>query len=246
MTPAQRQIALRKMALPAIPQDWGVITVGAIAQKKPNSIVGGPFGSDLVSTDYTPAGVPVIRGQNMGSTYVDGDFVFVSDEKAKALNSNLAIPGDVVFTQRGTLGQVSVVPERPYDRYLISQSQMKLSVDLQRFDVAFLCQYFGSSAGQRQILESAIQTGVPHTNLTILRGYFLPAPSLHEQQAIAAALSDADGVVAGLERVIAKKRLIKQGAMQDLLTARRRLPGFSARLCTFFVKSRSRRRLHSR
>jgi type I restriction enzyme S subunit len=51
--------------------------------------------------------------------------------------------------------------------------------------------------------------------------------SLSEQQAIAAALSDADGVVAGLERVIAKKRLIKQGAMQDLLTARRRLPGFS-------------------
>jgi type I restriction enzyme S subunit len=48
-----------------------------------------------------------------------------------------------------------------------------------------------------------------------------------EQQAIAAALSDADGVVAGLERVIAKKRLIKQGAMQDLLTARCRLPGFS-------------------
>ncbi|MGP9590701.1 restriction endonuclease subunit S [Halomonas sp. AOP42-B2-16] len=49
----------------------------------------------------------------------------------------------------------------------------------------------------------------------------------HEQERIAAALSDADGVVAGLERVIAKKRLIKQGAMQDLLTARRRLPGFS-------------------
>lgn len=51
--------------------------------------------------------------------------------------------------------------------------------------------------------------------------------NLHEQQAIAAALSDTDGMVAGLERVIAKKRLIKQGAMQDLLTARRRLPGFS-------------------
>lgn len=51
--------------------------------------------------------------------------------------------------------------------------------------------------------------------------------NLPEQQAIAAALSDADGMVAGLERVIAKKRLIKQGAMQDLLTARRRLPGFS-------------------
>ncbi|MBS4010718.1 MAG: restriction endonuclease subunit S [Roseovarius sp.] len=227
MNPAQRQIALRKMGLPSIPNDWDILTVGSIAQKKPNSIVGGPFGSDLVSTDYTPSGVPVIRGQNMGSTYVGGDFVFVSDEKAKSLNSNLATPGDVVFTQRGTLGQVSLVPERPFDRYLISQSQMKLAVDPKRFDVAFLCQYFGSVAGQQQILESAIQTGVPHTNLTILRGYFLPNPPLHEQQAIAAALSDADGVVAGLERVIAKKRLIKQGAMQDLLTARRRLPGFS-------------------
>lgn len=48
-----------------------------------------------------------------------------------------------------------------------------------------------------------------------------------EQERVVAALSDADGVVAGLDRVIAKKRLIKQGAMQDLLTARRRLPGFS-------------------
>ncbi len=48
-----------------------------------------------------------------------------------------------------------------------------------------------------------------------------------EQERVVAALSDADGVVAGLERLIAKKRLIKQGAMQDLLTARRRLPGFS-------------------
>lgn len=227
MTPAQRQIALRKIALPAIPDDWEVVTVGSIAQRKPNSIVGGPFGSDLVSTDYVPAGVPVIRGQNMGQAFVSGDFVFVSEEKAKALSSNLAAPGDVIFTQRGTLGQVSVVPDGPFDRYLVSQSQMKLSVDTQQFDIAFLCHYFGSAAGQQQIVESAIQTGVPHTNLSILRGYFLPRPPLPEQQTIAAALSDADGVVAGLERVIAKKRLIKQGAMQDLLTARRRLPGFS-------------------
>ncbi len=227
MIPAQRQIALRKMALPSIPGDWGVITVGSIAQRKPNAIVGGPFGSDLVSSDYVPAGVPVIRGQNMGQRCVGGEFVFVSDDKAKALSSNLAAPGDVIFTQRGTLGQVAVVPDGPFDRYLISQSQMKISVDPQQFNISFLCQYFNSVAGQQQILESAIQTGVPHTNLTILRGYFLPLPPLYEQQAIAAALSDADGVIAGLERLIAKKRLIKQGAMQDLLTARRRLPGFS-------------------
>jgi type I restriction enzyme S subunit len=68
------------------------------------------------------------------------------------------------------------------------------------------------------------KTGI---NLTTVSKLTFPCPPLPEQQAIAAALSDADGVVAGLQRVIAKKRLIKQAAMQDLLTARRRLPGFS-------------------
>lgn len=71
-------------------------------------------------------------------------------------------------------------------------------------------------------------TALPAIGSGELKGIAFPMPSSpHEQHAIAAALSDADGVVAGLERVIAKKRLIKQGAMQDLLTARRRLPGFS-------------------
>lgn len=71
-------------------------------------------------------------------------------------------------------------------------------------------------------------TAQPKLNLQSCKNFKLILPkTLPEQQAIAAALSDADGVVAGLERVIAKKRLIKQGAMQDLLTARRRLPGFS-------------------
>ena len=71
-------------------------------------------------------------------------------------------------------------------------------------------------------------TALPAIGSGELNSIAFPMPSSpDEQQAIAAALSDADGVVAGLERVIAKKRLIKQGAMQDLLTARRRLPGFS-------------------
>ncbi len=83
---------------------------------------------------------------------------------------------------------------------------------LQRFD-------FAGQSGK---------TGVPGVNRNDLHAIEVFSPdNLPEQQAIAAALSDADGVVAGLERVIAKKRLIKQGAMQDLLTARRRLPGFS-------------------
>jgi type I restriction enzyme, S subunit len=52
-------------------------------------------------------------------------------------------------------------------------------------------------------------------------------PSLKEQQAIAAALSDIDSLITNLNQLIAKKRYIKQAAMEQLLTGKRRLPGFS-------------------
>ena len=54
-----------------------------------------------------------------------------------------------------------------------------------------------------------------------------PVPSIAEQRAIAEALSDVDGLIAALDKKIAKKRLLKQGAMQQLLTGKKRLPGFT-------------------
>ena len=224
---AIRANLIRRSCIGSIPDEWDIVTVAEIVERKPNAIVGGPFGSDLVSTDYVPSGIPVIRGANMSAASVSGDFVFISEAKGKSLASNMAAPGDVVFTQRGTLGQVAIVPEGPFEKYLISQSQMKLSANGDIVHKPYLLHYFASSAGQKQILDSAIQTGVPHTNLTILRNYAVPMPAYPEQEAIAEALSDADALIEGLERLIAKKRLIKQGAMQDLLTAKRRLPGFS-------------------
>ncbi len=209
-----------------IPEEWGCPRVREAASKASHSIVGGPFGSDLVSADYVDTGTPVIRGQNMGSTFVSGDFVFVSGKKARALSANLARAEDIIFTQRGTLGQVSIVPHGSFENYLISQSQMKLSLDRARHDPRFVHHYFLSLPGQKQIVTSAIQTGVPHTNLGILRTYRFPAPTLPEQRAIATALSDVDGLLGGLDRLIAKKRDLKQAAMQQLLTGQTRLPGF--------------------
>lgn len=57
----------------------------------------------------------------------------------------------------------------------------------------------------------------------------IPLPSLKEQNAIATALSDADALIDALEQSIVKKRQIKQGAMQELLTGKRRLPGFTGK-----------------
>lgn len=209
-----------------MPCEWRMVTISEIAATKENAIVGGPFGSDLVSNDYVPYGVPVIRGQNMSGRFVAGDFVFVSDKKARTLKANTAVPQDIVFTQRGTLGQVSLVPNDRFDIYLVSQSQMKLTPDSQKCDPRFLLQYFSSSFGQRQIIESAIQTGVPHTNLGILRNYKVPLPPLFEQRMIADTLDEADKLIETLETLITKKRALKRGVADELLSGQRRMPGF--------------------
>ena len=168
-------------------------TVGEIAAQTRNALVGGPFGSDLVSKDYVPTGVPVIRGTNMGhGRWVDGEFAYVTPEKAESLSSNCAKPGDIVFTQRGTLGQVALVPKNGADRYLISQSQMKLTVDATKADAMFLYYVFTSAEQQDYIRQNAIQTGVPHTNLGILSNTPLTLPPLAEQKAIAAVLGALD------------------------------------------------------
>ena len=116
----------------------------------------------------------------------------MTPEKADSLASNCAKPGDIVFTQRGTLGQVALVPKRGADRYLISQSQMKLTVDAEKANALFLYYVFSSAEQKDYIRQNAIQTGVPHTNLGILRNASLRLPSLAEQRAIASVLGALD------------------------------------------------------
>ena len=70
-------------------------------------------------------------------------------------------------------------------------------------------------------------TGVPQLTAPQVGKYCVAAPPLQEQRAIAEALSDVDVLLGALDRLIAKKRDIKQAAMQQLLTGQTRLPGFS-------------------
>jgi len=177
---------------------WRECSVAELASTKRNAIVGGPFGSNLVSRDYTPQGVPVIRGQNLswGGRYVGGEFVFVSEEKAESLSANLATAGDLVFTQRGNAvlkgGQVAIVPEGGFERYVVSQSQMKMSPSPALADTLFLYYVFTSRDHEVYLRNNAIATGVPHTNLGILRDYSFSLPPLPEQHAIARILSTLD------------------------------------------------------
>lgn len=92
-------------------------------------------------------------------------------------------------------------------------------------DKAFVCHYINT---RTQHLREVVATGngQPNLNTALIREIPIPFPPLPEQRAIAEALSDIDALLAGLDRLIAKKRDLKQAAMQQLLTGQARLPGF--------------------
>lgn len=182
--------------------EWRTFTVTALAE--PRGLVGGPFGSSLGSKDYVSSGVPVIRGVNLGSAgrFNASEFVYVTHEKANGeLSRNQALPGDVVFTQRGTLGQVGIVPHGIHDRYVISQSQMRLRVNQSLASSEYVYYWFRSSEVIASIHNHAITTGVPHINLGILGKLEVCVPSLATQNAITTILGALDDKIAVNERV---------------------------------------------
>jgi type I restriction enzyme S subunit len=185
---------------------WPTVTLDSIKAKLPYACVGGPFGSNLTSKHYVDEGVPVIRGQNLGGPgcFDEKGFVFVTPAKADKLRPNLAFRGDVLFTQRGTLGQVGLIPDdSKYDRYVVSQSQMKLTVDPNRADARYVYQYFRLESTIQEILNRTITAGVPHINLGILKSFEIPLPPLPDQQAIAEFAQAYDDLIATNQRRIA-------------------------------------------
>jgi type I restriction enzyme, S subunit len=90
-----------------------------------------------------------------------------------------------------------------FDTYVISQSQMKLTVDSQKVDPRFIYYFFSSREGIQQIVNQNSSSGVPHINLTSLRKFSLPVPPLKEQQRIADILSAYDDLIENNQRRIA-------------------------------------------
>jgi len=91
----------------------------------------------------------------------------------------------------------------------------------------FIACCFQAPTTINRILEMQVDAARPNVSLSDLRQFLIPLPPLPEQRAIATALSDVDALLGGLDRLIAKKRDLKQAAMQQLLTGQTRLPGFT-------------------
>jgi len=112
--------------------------------------------------------------------YIDGKFVYLAEEKADELIGSNCKAGDIVFTHRGTIGQVGLIPYGKFERYVISQSGMKLTVDSSRMNNEFLFYFFKSKFGQYQLLKTESQVGVPSISnpLTSLKAIEIPVPKL--------------------------------------------------------------------
>ncbi|WP_439643464.1 restriction endonuclease subunit S [Gemmatimonas sp.] len=134
-----------------------------------------------------------------------------------------------------------------YGRYMFDEELITWSIDggghffhrsHHRFSVTNVCGYMRVDATQIDCRFLAAQLQNLHlaksfdyqikAHPSVIRGeYTIPLPPLPEQRAIASALSDVDALLEGLTRLIAKKRDLKQAAMQQLLTGQTRLPGFA-------------------
>jgi len=216
----------KESAIGYIPTEWGCVPIEQVM----SDISMGPFGSDIKVENFKRQGVPVLNGYNVKDVVLNDIIAnYVTPAKASSLKKAVANRGDIVVTHRGTIGQISVIPDDSrHERYVISQSQFRATLNRKYVNPLFLVYFFHLPIGQNILLEKKGYTGVPALAqpTTNFRKLPVPLPPLTEQYAIAEALFDADSYIASLEKLIAKKKAIKQGAMQELLTGKRRLPGF--------------------
>jgi len=128
--------------------------------------------------------------------------------------------GDVLLSAAGTLGRTVVYNGKP--AYFQDSNIVWLEIDKSQICNEYLFHCYA-------VMKWASPEGSTIARLCngIIQSTTISLPPLPEQRRIAAALSDMDGYVAALEKLIAKKKAIKQGVMQELLTGKRRLPGFS-------------------
>lgn len=216
-----------------IPEDWDCREINSEIKE----ISMGPFGSDIPVSSFTSEGVPVLNGHSVSKVKLIDTFKnYVSEEKAKSLKKAVAQQGDIIVTHRGTIGQISYIPiGSRYKKYVISQSQFRVRLNEDSVNPHFVASYFLSPKGQSFLLEKKGHTGVPALAqpTTNFKKLCIPLPSLPEQDRIVNAFEDIDDLISSLEKQISKKKAIKQGAMQELLTGKRRLPGFSGEWETF-------------
>ena len=214
----------RNTDLGILPNVWTVDQLGAL----------NPFvtsGSRGWARYYADMGAMFVRITNLsrGSIYLDlSDLKFVNlpANDREGIRTQLQV-GDLLVSITADIGIVGYVDGRVPQPAYINQHIALVRYGPSSADTKFLAYFLASERPQRAFRQATDQGAKAGMNLPGVLRIIAAFPPIPEQRAIATALSDVDALLGGLDRLIAKKRDLKQAAMQQLLTGQTRLPGFN-------------------
>jgi type I restriction enzyme S subunit len=166
----------------------------------------------------------VIRGNNLTKgeiPFIDSGFVYITEEKARELSNCTALPGDLVFTQWGTLGQVGLIPECPrFSKYVISNKQIRARVDTNQVFPRYLYYWFSQSWVQNLIVRRQRGSSIPGINLGILKSLPIAVPPITEQEQIVSAIEATDAKRASEESRKASLDVLFRTLLHDLMNGK--------------------------
>lgn len=205
---------MKQTEIGLIPEDWEVDSLKSICK---NLIQGINTAIDI--PEYANNGIPILKANDIidGKINID-NCEYISETSFKKYSSRFHISKhDFLLSNIGArLGSGSIYLKDMVAVY--AWNVMRLSPIKEIVDPVYFSQIINSPYFNRLMINNQSGSGMGFVPKNILQNFQIPLPPLPEQEAIAGALSDADAWIESLEQLIAKKRLIKQGAMQELLT----------------------------
>ncbi|MBI5439172.1 MAG: restriction endonuclease subunit S [Nitrosomonadales bacterium] len=205
--------------LGVIPEDWEASTIG----KNSKWMSGGTPRRN--NAKFWSGTIPWISGSTLKSAEISTSDQFLTTEAVSA-GSKMAPVDSTLLLVRGSAlhneirAGLVVLP-------VAFNQDVKALVPNITVEPKFLTYYILAQSGELLKLVSSAGNSAGVLDTELVQNFKFLKPPLPEQRAIAAVLSDVDALLASLDKLIAKKRDLKQGVMQQLLTGQRRLPGFS-------------------
>ncbi len=180
------------------------------------------------SKDFVKFGIPFINaGSISGKSIKLEDVDYISKEHYNKLSGAKLKKGDIVFCLRGSLGKYALLE---FDEGAPASSLAVLRAYTNKLNSYFLLHTLGSDIITNQINMQNNGSSQPNLSAESVKEFVIPLPEILEQNVIAEALSDIDNLIISMQKLIDKKKAIKQGAMQELLTGKRHLPDFASKL----------------
>ena len=159
---------------------------------------------------------PINVTYGIGIEEHDKEVKYVDESSYRFLKKSSLYGGEVLLAKRGDIGKVYLFEAKTmYATLAPNLYLLKLN---QEIDSNYLYYYLKSTNGQKALKDINASTSLGALYKEDVKNLYILYPSPEEQRAIAEALSDIDGLIAALDKKIAKKRLIKQGAMSKLLS----------------------------